>query len=207
MPALRPHHHTAVALEFHGADEADVEAQALAAMEAAVALGGNDEDTWYATDARGLALQKTFRHAVPEAVNQRIDELRRRDPAITKLGTDMSVPDAALEETIAMYRRDLARAELQAVAFGHVGNNHVHVNILPQSREAYARGRALYQDWAARVVALGGSVSAEHGIGVLKTGLLRVMYGEEGISQMRALKRTLDPAYRLNPGKLFDIVA
>jgi len=204
IPAFSPLYHTAIYLEFHGSEEAMVEGAALAAIEAATSVGGSDEATWYAATPRDLEAQKAFRHAVPEAVNLLIGERQRTDPAIIKLGTDMSVPDAALEEIMAMYHKDLAAAGLESVIFGHIGNNHVHVNILPRNKAEYDRGKMLYQAWARRVVEWGGSVSAEHGIGRLKTALLALMVGEEGITQMRALKRLFDPGMKLNPGVLFE---
>ncbi len=170
-----------------------------------VALGGNEDDTWCATTPRELEPLKAFRHAPPEAVNHLIGERKRRIPELTKLGTDMSVPDSELEAVMAMYREGLRQAGLQSVIFGHIGNNHVHVNILPETLEDYARGKALYLDWAEQVVARGGAISAEHGIGKLKIPFLRLMYGEEGIAQMRALKRVFDPDMLLNPGTLFDV--
>ncbi len=203
IPALLARYHTAVYLEFHGDAEAGVEAAAMAAIEAATAVGGNDEDTWYAASARDLEAQKAFRHAVPESVNLLISERRRGEPGITKLGTDMSVPDAALEEVMALYQDGLAASGLESVIFGHIGNNHVHVNILPRTLAEYDCGKALYQTWAQRVVELGGSVSAEHGIGRLKAALLALMVGAEGMAQMRELKRLFDPGLRLNPGVLF----
>lgn len=204
IPALLPRYHTAVYLEFHGEVAEVVETAALAAIEAATAVGGSDEETWYAANPRDLLPQKNFRHAVPEAVNMLIGERQRADPSITKLGTDMSVPDTALEQVMAMYRDDLAEAALESVIFGHIGNNHVHVNILPRSKDEYDRGKALYQSWARTVVAMGGSVSAEHGIGKLKRPMLGLMLGDEGIAQMRALKKIFDPGLVLNPGVLFD---
>jgi len=204
VPALLPHYHTAVYLEYHGQEEDVMEGAALAAIEAATALGGNDEDSWYAPTLRDLAPQKAFRHAVPEAVNLLIGERQRTDPAITKLGTDMSVPDTALEQVMSMYQEDLAGAGLESVIFGHIGNNHVHVNILPRNMAEYDRGKALYQSWARRIVKMGGSVSAEHGIGRLKKSLLTLMAGEEGMTQMRALKCLFDPGRTLNPGVLFE---
>jgi D-lactate dehydrogenase (cytochrome) len=119
------------------------------------------------------------------------------------LGTDLSVPDAFLRTILARYRADLHRESLEHVIFGHIGDNHVHVNIIPDTLDDYRRGRALYLEWARAVVGLGGSVSAEHGIGKLKTDLLREMYGEKGIAEMRELKSIFDPAGILNPGNLF----
>ena len=88
---------------------------------------------------------KEFRHAAPEQVNRRIAERQRQHPGLTKLGTDLSVPDAQLRPVMAMYRRDLAEAGLEYVVFGHIGNNHVHVNILPRDLQEYAQGKALYE--------------------------------------------------------------
>lgn len=203
IPSLLPHYHTAVYLEFHGTGDDAVEAAALAAIEVAVDEGGSDSDTWYAGTLHDLERQKEFRHAVPEAVNLLIAERQRTDPAIIKLGTDMAVPDAALETVMAMYKGDLAATGLESVIFGHIGNNHVHVNILPRTREEYDLGKSLYQSWAQRIVGLGGTVSAEHGIGRIKVPLLALMYGQACIAEMRALKRLFDPGLVLNPGVLF----
>jgi D-lactate dehydrogenase (cytochrome) len=79
----------------------------------------------------------------------------------------------------------------------------VHVNILPHSMEEYERGKSLYLSWARQVVEWGGSISAEHGIGKIKVPFLALMYGEEGIAEMRALKMLFDPGMTLNPGNLF----
>jgi D-lactate dehydrogenase (cytochrome) len=102
-----------------------------------------------------------------------------------------------------MYRAGLRAGGFEAVIFGHAGNSHLHVNILPRTFAEYEAGRALYGEWAGEVVAMGGTVSAEHGIGKLKTGLLRDMMGAEAVRQMRALKRTFDPAGLLGRGTLF----
>ena len=103
-------------------------------------------------------------------------------------------------------QQELGKVErfFESVIFGHIGNNHVHVNILPRDKAEYDRGKALYQSWARRIVAMGGSVSAEHGIGRLKIPLLALMFGEKGITQMRTLKRLFDPGMTLNPGVLFE---
>jgi D-lactate dehydrogenase (cytochrome) len=173
-------------------------------MEAMTALGGSDEDTWYATTDRELEPLRAFRHAVPEAVNLLIGERKRSCPELTKLGTDMSSPDAALEQVMAMYRTGLTEAGLESVIFGHIGNNHLHVNILPNSMDEYDKGKALYQSWARRIVSLGGSVSAEHGIGKIKVPFLQMMYTPECIAQMRRVKAIFDPSMMLNPGDLFS---
>lgn len=204
IPALKPHFHTAVYTEFHGESEDILEEAVMQAMDAIMALGGNDDDTWYATTEREMEPLKAFRHAIPEAVNLLIDERKKDNPELIKLGTDMSVPDAHLETVLGMYKSGLQQENLESVIFGHIGNNHVHVNILPRSMDDYGRGKSLYMSWAKQILELGGSVSAEHGIGKIKAPFLRMMYGDEGIRQMRALKLLFDPDTLLNPGNLFE---
>ncbi len=203
IPALKPEFHTAIYTEFHADSDEEIEEPIMALMESIMELGGSDEDTWYATNERELEPLKAFRHATPEAVNLLIDRRKRDCPELTKLGTDMSVPDDRLEEVIAMYDADLAANGLESVVFGHIGNNHVHVNILPHSMDEYDKGKALYLGWAQQIVGWGGSVSAEHGIGKIKVPFLRMMYGDEAVTEMRALKSIFDPDSMLNPGDLF----
>jgi len=102
-----------------------------------------------------------------------------------------------------MYNKGLAEAGLESVVFGHIGNNHVHVNILPRDMDEYARGKALYLQWASEIVKMGGSVSAEHGIGKLKVPFLEMMYTPEAIAEMRTTKHLFDPEARLERGVMF----
>ena len=203
LPQLKADWAQAVYVEYAVADEAMAEVCSANLEQWLVAHGGAAEATWATLDEAGLRRIKEFRHAAPEQVNRRIGERQRQHPGLTKLGTDLSVPDAYLRPVMAMYRRDLAEAGLEYVVFGHIGDNHVHVNILPRNMAEYAQGKALYEAWAQQVVAWGGSVSAEHGIGKLKLNLLRLMYGTDGVEEMRKLKRVFDPAGRLNVGNLF----
>ena len=133
-----------------------------------------------------------------------IDERRREEPSITKLGSDMSVPDDRLRDVISLYRSTLAQEGLESAAWGHIGNNHLHVNVLPRNAEEYARGKALFARWAKDVAAMGGAVSAEHGVGKLKRDFLTTMYGSEHVSEMARLKLAFDPACQLGRGNLFD---
>jgi len=202
IPTMPEAWHTAVYLEYHGAE--DPIGEAVGAMsDLMLAAGGSEDATWIATNDAELERLKFFRHAVPEAVNLLIDERRRQEPGLTKLGTDMAVPDRFLDEALQMYHAGLDETGLDHVMFGHIGNNHLHVNILPRTLQDYAVGKDLYLRWARRTIAMGGTVSAEHGIGKFKVALLREMYGEQGIREMRDVKRVFDPAGLLNRGNLF----
>jgi D-lactate dehydrogenase (cytochrome) len=194
----------AVYAELHADTEDVAQTELERLVEAMKACGGNEESAWLATTAQELDRLHRFRHAVPEAVNLLIGERKKTEPALTKLGTDMAVPDESLETVMAMYEADLARSGLESVIFGHIGNNHLHVNILPRTMADYETGKALYREWAGRVCGLKGTISAEHGVGKLKTALLAVMVGDAGIAQMRAVKRVFDPTGALGKGNLFE---
>ena len=204
LPQLQDSWGQAVYVEYAADDEEIVAACGEDVLQW-LSAAGDAEESWAATDEAGLRRLKEFRHAAPEQVNLRIAERQQQHPGLTKLGTDLSVPDASLRPVMAMYRRDLAQLGLESVVFGHIGNTHVHVNSLPRDMQEYAQGKALYEGWARQVVAWGGSVSAEHGIGKLKVSLLRVMYGADGIAEMRALKKIFDPSGRMSVGNLFAV--
>jgi D-lactate dehydrogenase (cytochrome) len=206
LPEMPAAWHTGAYLEYHGDDGNAVEAAVMAMSDILAECGGDPDATWLASDAAEMARLKAFRHAVPEAVNLCIDTRRKTEPALTKLGTDLAVPDDRLEDVLALYRDGLATAGLEYVVFGHIGDNHVHVNVLSRNLDDYTRGKALYIEWAKAVVAMGGTVSAEHGIGKLKVDLLRAMVGDDGLAQMRAVKRLFDPDFRLNRGNVLGVL-
>jgi D-lactate dehydrogenase (cytochrome) len=95
--------------------------------------------------------------------------------------------------------------QLDTVSFGHIGDNHLHVNFLPTSPAGLALARAVYAQLTRRAIALGGTPSAEHGIGKIKHAALRELVGAEGIEGMRRVKRALDPSGCLGRGNLFPL--
>ena len=203
IPAFPAAARAAVYVEI-GTHETHLEDRAEALMGMLEAHGASPDETWTATTDRETETLKAFRHALPETVNQIIGERARAHPGLTKLGTDFAVPGNAMEDLIRNYRDALDNAGLEYVLFGHVGDNHLHANILPRTPDEYNHGKALYLELAAKAVGLGGTVSAEHGVGKLKKELLKIMYGEAGIEAMRAVKRVFDPHMLLNRGNLFD---
>lgn len=147
-----------------------------------------------------------LREAVPVAVNHRVQAAQREvDPAIHKVAGDMIVPFARFPELMRRYREVLGGAGLDHAIWGHVSDGNVHPNVLPRSRQELERGKAAMLELGREVVAMGGSPLSEHGAGrnPAKQALLRLLHGEEGIAQMRAVKRALDPEWKLAPGVLF----
>ena len=157
------------------------------------------ETSWFATnDADGKKMRE-FRHALPVAVNEWIVRHGQR-----KVSTDMAVPDAEFAAQLKFYKETLNRSGLNYVIFGHIGDNHVHVNILPRDPKEAETARHIYGRFIARSLMVGGTISAEHGIGKLKRKYLEAMFGERYLNEMAAVKRAFDPAGILNRGVMFD---
>ena len=166
----------------------------LARTEAAHALA----ESWLADSATDRERFRRFRHALPELVN---DTVRRN--GTLKMGTDHAVPIAHNREMLEYYRRRLeAEFPDRYVIFGHIGDAHLHVNMLPSPEDA-ERASALLAEFARRAVALGGTVSAEHGLGRRKAHLLAVQYAPDHLARMRAVKRRLDFENLLGRGVLW----
>ncbi len=165
-------------------------------------VGGSSSVAWGALNKRDLLRLKVLRHAVPETINKIVAQNKLKNERIHKVGTDMAVPDKHLKEIFGYYRSMLKGEKLQSVIFGHVGNNHLHVNMLPRTDDELFRAKSLYQSFAKKAVHLGGSVSAEHGIGKLKKDYLLLQYPKEYIAEMQVIKKTLDSRGILNPGTM-----
>jgi D-lactate dehydrogenase (cytochrome) len=157
------------------------------------------DDSWFAIGLEDQKRMRAFRHAIPEAVYESITEGGQ-----TKIGTDMAVPDDRFAELLAFYRAGLAASGLRNVIYGHAGNCHLHVNLFAGGQEEYATARALYDTFVTKALALGGTISAEHGVGKLKKAYLERMFGAEGIAQMRRVKHALDPHAIIGRGTMFD---
>ncbi|HYP07944.1 MAG TPA: FAD-binding oxidoreductase [Bryobacteraceae bacterium] len=165
-------------------------------LEQTQALG---EASWFAASDVDRERFRRFRHALPEAVN---DTVRRR--GVLKMNTDFAVPIERNREMLNLYRQTLERDfPGQYVIFGHIGDAHVHVNILSAGGDQSERAAAAITGFARQAAELGGTVSAEHGLGKRKTHLLKLQYAPEHIDAMRAVKRRFDPQWLLGRGNLF----
>ncbi len=153
------------------------------------------DDTIVVEDEGGRAKLHAVRHALPAAVNEII--VRN---GVQKVGTDFAVPHDRLAELLDLYDQ----VRLPTACFGHIGDSHLHLNMLPANAEELAEARLIYMELARAAVAMGGSVSGEHGIGRLKKAHLALMAPPELIEGWRALKRAADPAWICGRGVMFD---
>lgn len=151
--------------------------------------------TVFAQDKSSRDRLATMRHAVPAGINEQVVA-----NGMPKVGTDCSVPHARLAEMIAVYKS----VALEHVLFGHIGDSHLHLNLLPKTEEELELAKKTYRDICRKAVEFGGCVSAEHGIGKIKKDHFRDMAGSGAITQFQRLKRHVDPHWILGRGNLFE---
>jgi D-lactate dehydrogenase (cytochrome) len=147
------------------------------------------------------------REAVPAGVNQRVGRAQQTiDPRIAKTAADMIVPFERFGEMMDIYREGFSARGLDYAIWGHISDGNVHPNVLPRSYADVERGKEAILLFGREVARLGGCPLAEHGVGrnPVKQALLRNLYGDEGLDQMRAVKRALDPSWKLAPGVIFE---
>jgi len=157
-----------------------------------------EEDSWAGLTHDIQEQIREFRHELPVQINE---IMTRR--GMRKIATDMAVADNHLKTLMNYYRNTIEASGLESAIFGHIGNNHVHVNLLPKNKEEFDQALIIYQDWVKKVIELKGTVSAEHGIGKIKVPYLEMMYGPEVIQQMVQIKKAFDPAGLLGRGNIF----
>ena len=191
-----------VYLEISGLEE-DVELLAEKLMEMAVECNSDPEEAWAVTGESEIDKMHAFRHGAAEVTNLYIEEARKDDSRITKLGTDMQLKDISFGEMIAMYEGDIRAKGLTGCIFGHLLEGHLHVNILPADYEEYKKGKELLEDWAKRAGQGQNQIAAEHGIGKLKAHLTDFILTKEQQTTVKTLKKKYDSAGMWNQGNIF----
>ncbi len=196
FPGIPAAARAALLIEQEVAEDEDAEDHWLNRLKTSEAL---IEGSWFATSAADRERFRQFRHTLPEVVN---DLARQR--GLTTVGTDFAVPVAKNREMLRYYRETLGREfPGQCVIFGHIGDAHVHANLLAANPEQWKIAIRLLSEFARKSVELGGTVSAEHGLGKRKRDYLAYQFSAADIDAMKAVKRRLDPQWLLGRGTLF----
>ena len=195
LGAAREHH---VLLELAAADSESALRDKVERILAAGFANGDVLDAALAGSSEQRAAFWRLRERVPEA--------ERREGGALK--HDVSVPIARIPDLVARAQRELGAATAHRLSvFGHIGDGNLHFNELPPEGQELAPFREAHGAAVSSCVhdvamALGGSFSAEHGIGILKVGELERYESPQALATMRALKRALDPDGIMNPGKV-----
>lgn len=189
---------TACAVWFEQETTSEEEDELLAEWLNFLEINGADTNNiWYAKDDKMLKEIRTFRHAISYKVNEYIARNNFR-----KLGTDVAVPVAVFNSFYFQCTELVASASIPYVCYGHFGDCHIHLNMLPRNSDEYSAGKDIYKNICRLAVEYGGTVSAEHGIGKLKHEYLELMYSSEQLRQMAEIKKIFDPLCLLNVGNI-----
>lgn len=158
--------------------------------------------SWIASGETDREKFRKFRHGVPEKVNATVQR-----NGFQKLGSDAAVPLDRSHEMMLFYR-ELVTREFpgQFAIFGHIGDAHVHVNLLPRTQEQADRGKGVMTEIARKAASLNGSVSAEHGLGKRKKHFLPIQYSVADIQRLVRVKSRFDPKGLLGQGNLLPDV-
>lgn len=157
------------------------------------------ERSWFTTNEQDREKMRAFRHAMPLAANERFAR-----NGFTKVSTDMAVPLDSFRGFLRFYDEILSGSGIEYVIFGHIGDCHLHVNLFPKTEAEATAARHIYGRCIAQAIMLGGTVSAEHGIGKIKRKYLAAMMGERYLNEMAEVKRVFDPKGILGRGNMFD---
>lgn len=180
-------------LEFHGTP-ASAREQVETARSLFAECGGGP--LAFAETAEARSALWRARHEAYQAV-------MALQPGKANMGTDACVPIARLVECVMETKREVAASGLVAALVGHVGDGNFHLGILydPADPGETRAADALADSVAARAIALGGTCSGEHGVGLHKLPHMAAEHGL-GVEVMRAIKSALDPLGLMNPGKV-----
>ncbi|BCR03525.1 FAD-binding protein [Desulfuromonas versatilis] len=157
-------------------------------------------------NAAEVHVAKTAEEAASLAAARRtaLSALARVSP--TTLLEDATVPRSRLADTFDEIERLTEKYQLKVGTFGHAGDGNLHPTVLCDERNAdeMQRAHAFYNELYEKVLAWGGTVSGEHGIGLAKKEYLARQIGPGGVAVMKRIKQSFDPKGLLNPGKIFD---
>jgi len=155
------------------------------------------DHSWFAQSSKDLKRFHNFRHAIPVLINEENSRLRR-----LKIGTDMAVSDLHLLGMMKFYKDELEGSGVDFVVFGHLGDNHLHINLLPK-KDQIEKAHEIYKILVNRIFEWKGTISAEHGIGKLKKKFFLQMVGESSLSELMGIKKLFDPRFLLGKGNIF----
>ena len=196
LPGLPPSAEAVLLVEFERANEASARGAAGDAVRA-VAPWSADVETALTPEQEERLW--SLRHAASPILTSLSERYRS-----AQLIEDGCVPVDRLGEYLRSLRAAASAHGVEVVIFGHAGDGHVHVNVLTdlEKPDWKERATALFESVSETVIALGGTVAGEHGVGRLRGGLLERQYGAATVAAFGEVKRAFDPDGILNPGVL-----
>src|SRR3989338_5659741 len=160
------------------------------------------DDTIIAEQAKQQEELRRLRHKVPSSLFEEGGKYTKEGGG--KISTDWSVPINRIHEIIDFAKKLKEEARIEdPVIYGHIGNGHPHYNFISKNAEQKKQILEVVHKTCKRVITLGGTIAAEHGIGKIKKDFMKYQYPESIIKSMKSLKQSLDPNNILAPGNIF----
>ena len=159
------------------------------------------EQTLVAQDRNELLEFRRLRHHVPATINEHAS--LKRTSGGGKVSSDWWVPLEHINDQFLFLRKELDSLPIRAIAFGHIGNGHPHVNLIPENSEDKSKALEFTKKCMQRAAESGGGVCGEHGLGKIKHWALDIQWNETTIDRMRDVKKKWDPQGIAAPGNLF----
>ena len=156
------------------------------------------DNTWVAMTRDEADKFNQLRYSIPESVNDIV-----RSNGFRKLSTDIAVPEESFSVMMNFYADTLKLVSVEHIIFGHIGECHLHVNLLPKNESELKVSEDICLAFVKKGVRLGGTASAEHGIGKTRHKYLEEMYGRQGILEMARIKKAIDPNCILGLDNIF----
>ncbi|MDD4182688.1 MAG: FAD-binding oxidoreductase [Candidatus Omnitrophica bacterium] len=140
-----------------------------------------------------------FRHRLPQLINEYLRNYKQLKTAV-----DCAVPHNSFTYMYNFYKEKAKESGIRYVNFGHIGEDHLHFNFLPKATQETFTAKKYMEMFCKKAVSLGGTVSAEHGIGKIKKPYLKIMYDKSQIEEMARLKKYFDPNCIMGLDNIFE---
>jgi len=197
IPLLKPEANAALLIESDGAVD-EVTRHEIAAMKEACEVGENALLAWME------AQEKEQRETLWDVRKSMSPSLY--EAGAYKIAEDIAVPRASVREFVAKLRELVGERVRQPIIYGHLGHGSIHVTFVLEGKDdqSIPAVQEAVEEVFKLVVSMGGSISAEHGIGLTKRKYLGIELSPTELRLMREIKRAFDPAGILNPGKIWE---
>ena len=200
IPDINCEYKNAVYIELENDNMDNLEELLFGLLEQFALSGGIEEDTWAGVGENEIEKFSLFRHSLPEAINMIVEENKHQFSKITKIALDFKL-DRNFRELFNMYNT-LLLGKVDYAVFGHIYDNHLHVNILPKDDSELEFAYEMIDKFADFVSKNGGILAFENGIGKLKKALIKKYIDNDFLDNAKKIKEYLDKNYLFNRGNI-----
>ena len=192
IPDYRSEFQSAIYLEIESELEEEIEVALMEILDKFEADGGAESDTWAGVLPSELEKFQHFRHAVQEGGNSAIQNAKNIDSSIFKLSMDFKLQDSMLEDIVNRNVEILKKSSVEYFVFGHIGENHLQLNLLPNNVDEFQYAKNILADMCEYNIKNGGTNFVENGVGKTRINCLNNVVNKEFIDNIKKVKEFFD---------------